>query len=64
MISVYSDGSFATNKDDTSKLGYLIFMAYKYIKANVIDYARNKSKRWSDQYSEQKRFFQLIHATQ
>lgn len=38
---------FATNKDGTSRVGYLIFMVDKYNKANLIDfyYASNKSRR-------------------
>lgn len=44
-IVVYSDGSFATNKDGSSQVGYVIFMADKDNKANLVDYASNKSRR-------------------
>lgn len=42
---LYSDGSFATNKDGTSQVVYLIFLADKENTANLIDYTINKSRR-------------------
>lgn len=44
-LVVYSDGSFATNKDGSFQVGYLVFMADKDNKANLIDYVSNKSRR-------------------
>lgn len=42
---VWLDGSFTTNKDGTSQVGYVIFMADEENKAKIIDYARNKSQK-------------------
>lgn len=44
-LVVYSDGSFATNKEGRCQVGYLIFMADKKNTANFIYYASNKSRR-------------------
>lgn len=45
-LIVYSDWSFATNKDYSSQVGYLIFMADKDNNVNTIDYESNKSRRF------------------
>lgn len=42
---IYSDGSFCTNKDETSQVAYVIFMADKSKKADVIDCGSNKSRK-------------------
>ena len=44
-LRVYSDASFANNADLTSQLGYIILLADKYGKCNVLHYASYKSRR-------------------
>lgn len=41
----YSDGSFETNRDGSSQVGYLTFMAHKNHNDNPIEYASKKSRR-------------------
>lgn len=36
-VVLYSDGSFVTNKDEKSQLGYVIIMEDKNNKGNLID---------------------------
>lgn len=43
-LVVYSDRLFDTNKDGRWQEGYLIFMADKDNRENVIDYATKKSR--------------------
>lgn len=44
-LPVYSAGSFALNKDGTSQVWYLIFMADKHNRTNLLEYAIIKSRR-------------------
>lgn len=43
---MYSDGFFGANNDSSFQVGYLIILADKYNKANLIDYASIKSRRF------------------
>ena len=42
---VYSDGSFASNEDNSSQLRYIILLADKYNNVHVLSYCSKKSKR-------------------
>ena len=44
-IVVYTDAAFATNKDHTSQLGYLVLLTDDSKKCNVLHYSSSKSKR-------------------
>lgn len=45
LLAVFADAAFATNADLTSQLEFLVALADKFINANVLQYARMKSKR-------------------
>ena len=45
QLLVFCDGSFATNDDLSSQTGYVILLADKHKKANIIQYASSKTKR-------------------
>lgn len=44
-IQVYSDSSFANNRDSTSQMGYIILLADAHNKCNIVQYRSFKSKR-------------------
>ena len=44
-LRVYADASFANNNDLTSQLGYIILLADKFGKCNILHYASYKSRR-------------------
>ena len=44
-LLVYADASFANNSDLTSQLGYIILLADKFGKRNILHYASYKSRR-------------------
>lgn len=45
-LFVYSDRSFANNKDESPRVGYLIIMNNNNNRDNVISYATKKSRRF------------------
>ncbi len=44
-IPVYSAGSFATNEDNSSQLGYFVLLAYSINECHVLAYCSKKCKR-------------------
>lgn len=44
-IRACADASFATNYDNSSRLGYIILLANKHDNSNIINYIRHKNSR-------------------
>lgn len=61
VMAVFADASFATNKDSTSQLGYLITLMDEHGKTNIIHYGSIKAKRVARSVLAAE-LFSMVHA--
>lgn len=60
-VAVFSDASFPSNPDHTSRLGFVIVFADRHVNANILQYSSFKSKRFTLSLFVSK-LFSALHA--